>query len=263
MHLFAGLALLSLCSVGWALDATFAVDCGGAGDIADSNGIKYTKDATTFNRTTSAANVTGCAAADAKLYQSYIWNAGKVSVDVPVPADGKYVLVLKMLTGADARYMTVVINDEIYVGVETPAANSSAYDEQIFFTVCKQKLLYKDGTSALKLPNFSVQLTTANGTVQLSALAVVPATATAIPSPNIRSKEAEVAQVYQKFAHKCESEAAKAVAAPGNATEKVPDIGKILPTTIDAKGSPLSFSFSNFSFTNLNIFAQKSDKANN
>jgi hypothetical protein len=269
MKLFVCLAFLSLVVMSLGYETAFAVNFGDAGELTDSNNFKYSKDTTSYNKTTIASNVTGVAEKDQKLYQSYVWDPTKLSLDVPVQPNGKYLLIVKTFNNETPRRMNVVINGEITIALAPEAGNFSAYDEQIFFSICNQQLLYKTQKTVLKQPNINIQFQNDNSSsVMVSAMAVLKGTTEnlPIPMPNKVSRVSELSQVYQNFAHTCESDVPKVVAQ--NGTEKsagavvaaaVPELSKIFPKLDDRAAAALNFIFSNFTFSNLNIFTRKSE----
>jgi hypothetical protein len=140
-------------SINIAFNALYAVNFVN-GRKTDSNGLVYEPDNGTceFTLQVVGAEFAGISLVDLPLYNPYCVNSNELMREIPLdnPTDGTYLLVLRLMeimTDANDKQinMNVMLNDKhqhlrnftIFNAVST----LHAYDEHIYFSVCKNELL--------------------------------------------------------------------------------------------------------------------------
>lgn len=136
----------------------YAVNAGGSSHT-DRNGIRYIADPLSVGVSSDYGqrfNIRRSTADDQILYQTERWHHESFSYEIPVKADGEYVLVLKFsevyFNGAEQKVFDIQLNNQHMVvtnlDIYDKVGHATAYDEIIPFSVQKGKLKVGDETSS-------------------------------------------------------------------------------------------------------------------
>jgi hypothetical protein len=194
-----------------AYEVVYAVNFGPEGVQTDSNGIIYQADNSSFPKQTTSKSIIGALDEDQTLYQSSTYGK-KLTYDLPLAGNGKYLLVWKFFDFPNFVNMDLYINGNHKLlsdfSIDKKVAPYSAYDEHIFFSVCDGNQ-FKHQTEIFPINSKKIGITfqtdQEQGDIYLSALLLLKGDVENFPKPstNKRSRDSIISHVFQKFVHKC------------------------------------------------------------
>jgi len=140
-------------------EVVYAVNCGGEAHL-DSLGVRYSADplnvgtASDYGRQLIIGRV---GQQDQPLYQTERYHTGTFGYDIPVDADGVYLLVLKFsevyFSAPSMKVFDVVLNGDLTIASDLDifdrVGRGVAHDEYVEFEVSKGKILYNGEESEL------------------------------------------------------------------------------------------------------------------
>jgi Malectin domain len=205
------LQLVTIITISHTYEVLYAVNFGPEGQQTDSNGITYQVDNSTFSKDIAPVDIIGALDEDQRLYKSCTYGK-KLTYDLPLAGNGKYLLVWKLFDFPTYVNMDLYINGIHKVlsdfSINKRVAPFTAYDEHIFFSVCDGNQ-FKHQTESFPVNSRKISVTLQtdqqNGDIYLSAMALLKGDVENFPKPttNKRSRDSIISQVFQKYVHKC------------------------------------------------------------
>ncbi|CAD5120917.1 DgyrCDS9472 [Dimorphilus gyrociliatus] len=139
-------------------EVIYAVNCGGESHV-DSHGIKYQRDPLNLGTASDYGRnlvIHRIPQQDQIIYQTERYHTDSFRYEIPINADGHYVLILKFsevwFTAPNQKVFDVILNNDhtVVEGLDIFAkvGRGIAHDEYIPFEISKNKLKVRDESSA-------------------------------------------------------------------------------------------------------------------
>jgi hypothetical protein len=243
-------------------DILLAVNCGGDSHT-DSNGIDYEPSDPLECNPSSSLNpwLPNVPKADVILYRTFCYRGRDATFELPIKGNGKYLLLIKL--NPHGREFTVSLNYKHKIFTKNDIDNieddDNGYDHYTYFSVCENKLYYKDETSKIGSSS-KVDMNTGLYTA-ISAFALMKGDVENFPIlPTAKNYQAE--DLNRIFQHECAADVVHAAPLLASETTAITEVKSFSSTTetVSTNGSGVTNIFNYYNMTMIFLVVGKNDK---